>query len=254
MQKKAQMHRLRRCRKKERHSGFTLIELMTVIVVMGIIFFIALPALNNISGASKLETAANAVHSMMNMARQYAIVQNQPTYVVFNDEYTTSDPDMAYRSIAVFTIDINTASGIITPNEGHFLKEWETLPHGLVFDPDVNPTQKTKNVFLPDGGLGWKGGYRRHNILKIEGKDHIVIGFYPKGKPSFDYRTYIAEGFYDPQNWNLVKTSRQCKEVRTKRSGAISVTDMVYNDSDRLVRLDGEAIDEGWEDTEENDD
>jgi prepilin-type N-terminal cleavage/methylation domain-containing protein len=132
-------------------GGFTLAELLVVILIIGIMLAVALPSLTNITGVSKLDAAANAVHSAVKLARQYALTHNQPTYLVFHDDLTAtgSDSHMAYRAYAVFTINThaNTPGTTIVPQKaGYYLTGWEMLPVGVVFD---GITGGKDNIFQP---------------------------------------------------------------------------------------------------------
>lgn len=170
-----------------KRCGFTLAELLVVIAIMGLLFTIALPALNKMTGQSKLEAAANTVHSAAKLARQYAITHKQPTFLVFHDPQ--SDPALAYQAFAIFSINIHTPP--ITQTNGYFIQEWQRLPAGVIFDPDVDPSQ---NVFGTTSG-DWQGALSDFNELRIGGTTYLVLGFKPSGKAaSASDQIYLAEG------------------------------------------------------------
>jgi prepilin-type N-terminal cleavage/methylation domain-containing protein len=67
-----------------RRNGFTLIEMVIVIVVMGLILMIAMPKLTNWSDGAAARGARTKATSMLAKARASAIQNNKPTRVEFN--------------------------------------------------------------------------------------------------------------------------------------------------------------------------
>ncbi len=204
-------------RKKQR--GFTLAELLVTIAIIGFLFAIALPSFQNIGGQSKLDAAANAVHSAAKFARQYAVAHNQPTFLVFHDDHSTSNPELAFKSYAVFTI--NTHNGTPTQNDGYFVKDWETLPVGISFDPDVD---SGNNIFQPTTSL-WDAGFDdNNNTLQIQGVSYIILGFKPNGQCGSTSRwIFLAESaaLNSP-------TQRQGRFVKFRTTGKSKIVDCIY--------------------------
>ena len=206
--------------------GFTLAELLVVIAIIGIMFAIALPALNQISGQSKLEAAANAVHSAAKLARQHAITHKQPTYLVFHD--TLSDPALAYLSYAIFTIDIHNPP--VTQSDGYFVKDWERLPAGVIFDPIAGSTNNMFDVSTD----GWQGGLSKNNELRIMGSSYVVCGFKPSGETaSASHQIYLAEGNVAGGQPNINK-SGSGKEIRYTTFGNSKISDCTYDKNGTL--------------------
>jgi prepilin-type N-terminal cleavage/methylation domain-containing protein len=79
--------------KQGRSTGFSLVELLIVIAVIGIMSVFAMVGLGSASSSSQTHKAMSHLGGVMDFARQYAIAQNTYTYVAFNqvgDVLTTS--------------------------------------------------------------------------------------------------------------------------------------------------------------------
>ena len=202
-------------------SGFTLAEMLVVIALIGLLFALVLPALDSITNASKLDAAANSVHSASKLARQYALSHAQPTYLVFHNDRA------AY---AVFSI--NTHTNPVTQAEGYFLMPWEPLPAGIVFD---DTSGGTTNVFVPTTAT-WDGAISKNNLLKIQGTTYIVQAFDPMGKSgSTSHWIHITEGFYTSDG--LQRTAPRGKQIQFSISGKSRIIDIRYVDNDQVEEL-----------------
>ncbi|WP_372846789.1 Tfp pilus assembly protein FimT/FimU [Pontiella sp.] len=213
-------------------NGFTLAELLVVIAIIAIMFLIALPALMDIAGQTKLDSAANAVHSAAKLARQFAVANNQPTYLVFNEGQT--DAALAYRAYAVFTVDIHSPP--VTQEDGEFLTPWEPLPPGVVFD--ATASEDNNNVFLVGGS--WAGGFGRNRQLRVGNSTYVALGFKPTGTQNLAYThdIHLAEGFYDEVG-QLVHTSvpGQGARIRIEGGGDSWIAPIVYDESGEIAEI-----------------
>ncbi|HZD93589.1 MAG TPA: prepilin-type N-terminal cleavage/methylation domain-containing protein [Candidatus Sulfotelmatobacter sp.] len=83
-----------------RERGFSLVELMTVCVVLIIISAIAVPNIARINASYKLDASGHSVASLLQQARMQAVKTNQPAYAKYDNAtgmvYITSDPGLAY--------------------------------------------------------------------------------------------------------------------------------------------------------------
>lgn len=202
-------------------DGFTLAEMLVVIALIGLLFALILPALDSITNASKLDDAANAVHSASKLARQYALSHDQPTYLVFHNDRA------AY---AVFSINIHTNP--VTQAEGYFLMPWEPLPAGIVFDDSAGGTT---NIYIPTTA-SWDGAISKNNLLKIQGTTYIVQAFDPMGKSgSASHWIHIAEGFYTSDG--LQRTAPRGKQIQFSLSGKSRIIDIRYTDNGQVEEL-----------------
>lgn len=113
--------------RKTRQQGFTLAEMISVLVIMAIILSIAIPTVTNLTKANALNAAAREVSNTLSLARQYAITHRIRTRVVFPYSATTvSSLAPAYLSYAVMTNNVNAGTWA-------YVTKWEHLPTGAVF-------------------------------------------------------------------------------------------------------------------------
>ena len=70
--------------KSSTESGFSLIELLMVVALVGIVSVIGMPLLGQIAGSIELGEAARQVERELQSARMAAVAANQPVRVMFN--------------------------------------------------------------------------------------------------------------------------------------------------------------------------
>jgi prepilin-type N-terminal cleavage/methylation domain-containing protein len=126
--------------------GFTLVELLAVILIMGMLMLIAIPSFQSANRGGRTRTATLQLNSAVSLARQTAITTRQNVHIVFPDSgltYDESTVDLAYRSYAIYGA-----------RDG-YMGEWRRLPEGVIFDNAFRPPSETgtgsRNVFRQTG-------------------------------------------------------------------------------------------------------
>lgn len=165
-------------------AGFTLVEVLVVLVIVVILAGVTVPAIVGMGRGSALQGAISNVRSTISLARQWAITNRKHTYVVFPDVTLiarTSGEVYAYRAYAVYEYDPIT-------QVGQYVSDWKFLPKGMVFDDDAGRGQNVygtdrKSVAYPENGSA-------NEFLN-------VIGFKPTGSAMVPtgYEVYLREGY-----------------------------------------------------------
>lgn len=82
-----------------RNKGFTLIEIMVVITIIGLFAAVALPAMSEMMAGSKTRSLADSIASGLNKARSEALARNVPMRFQLVD---TMDNTCAYSTASPF--------------------------------------------------------------------------------------------------------------------------------------------------------
>jgi len=140
--------------KKECRSGFTIAELLVVMVIISIILGIAIPRFNRASTGTKLKTTADSLTGLLETAKSYAQAQHTSCSVVLDGGGTKIsmmkkdiddvDNDTDIEEFIEFDRGISVPSGITV-----YLTADNTLtfsPYGGVESPDDDITVTASSI------------------------------------------------------------------------------------------------------------
>jgi prepilin-type N-terminal cleavage/methylation domain-containing protein len=118
--------------------GFTLVEMLAVVAIMGLVMAITVVAFTGIGRGAAISAAANQMHSSLRLARQYAVTRRIPVAFLvcdsdFADRYGRAasgddiEPEKLFgKSYAIFDI-----------RHGRYLQPWTELPKNVTFDERI---------------------------------------------------------------------------------------------------------------------
>jgi prepilin-type N-terminal cleavage/methylation domain-containing protein len=156
-----------RARASER--GYSLVELMVVVAIIGIFSLITIPAMTNFSRANKIRAAVRTLNGDLRAVRTLAITQSTPMTMTFYTGQNPTDKDLRAR------YDL--------PNAVAATRRVKRLDDIVYFVGDENATVTI--TFLPNGTIqGMTGTTTRTLQLSSEYElpnDDVTITFSPTG-------------------------------------------------------------------------
>ena len=132
-------------RRDEPRKGFTLVELMVVVVIIAILVMVAAPVFQGATRGGALRSASFTFSTALTLARQAAITQRQYIYVIIPDNNPAlfsanpREAEKAYKAFAPYS------------RKDGYMAEWTMLPPGIVFNPTFAVgLAATRNIFVKD--------------------------------------------------------------------------------------------------------
>ncbi|MCQ2396392.1 MAG: hypothetical protein MJ106_01690 [Lentisphaeria bacterium] len=141
---------------KKNTRPFTLIEILTVIVVIAVIIGVTVPAYNRLMTGNAVSYGNRIVTSQLNMARTHACAKRRNVAVLFTDynisSYTgeAADEPVALKAFRCAYVNYDAGSTHWEFQEWVEGTKWEYLPNGAFF-----PTTDASTVDAKDASDGF---------------------------------------------------------------------------------------------------
>jgi len=132
-----------------RSSGFTLVELMVVILIIGILSGIVLTAMGGGNEEGSLDGGISQTRSLFSLARSGAIARKATMRVIIHADPSDTERYLRYFNI-VYLADVNNTPNNTNDDEWLAYTQGEFLPDGVYFCPAMSVqdgTDKNLNVW-----------------------------------------------------------------------------------------------------------
>ena len=126
------------------NRGFTLVELLAVVVIIGLMITISIPSLHRITQSSALGNGTRQFTDQVSMARTYAMVNSKDVYLVVPYSQTTAANNTlsntyCYVSYGFCVSALSSWSAAVNPlSQVSYIDAVQYLPQGAVFCDQVN--------------------------------------------------------------------------------------------------------------------
>jgi prepilin-type N-terminal cleavage/methylation domain-containing protein len=106
-------------------KGFTIIEILAVLVIMGLVLGLSVPAITGLTKANQLANSARLVSNLCSIARSEAVTKRVITCVAIVENWT-GQVEANHRRMSIWRWDEQVSNWIQ-------ISKWEELPQGIAF-------------------------------------------------------------------------------------------------------------------------
>ncbi|MEI8064381.1 MAG: type II secretion system protein, partial [Verrucomicrobiota bacterium] len=136
-------------RRFKNHNGFTLVELLAVIIIIGLLIAVSIPSLARITQANALSNATRQFSDQVAMARTYALVNAQNVYLVV--AYSDNNCYTAYGFCVSAVNQLANNLNVDPLSTVTYIDAVQHLPAGAIFTDQISNIA-TANVPFPTNG------------------------------------------------------------------------------------------------------
>ena len=144
-------------------AGFTLIELMIVLVILAVTLTLAAPAFQEIQEANRLQTTASTIVTAVNFAKSEAVTRNDDVYMCPSSDGSTCSGNYEGGWILHIGTDATTPTQVLRVFDGIAAQDkirgsdGAAVTAALTFRPDGSGTAQVFTVCPPDldAGVAW---------------------------------------------------------------------------------------------------
>lgn len=196
-------------------AGFTLVEMLVTVTVIGVISAVSVPAFNGVGSSTSLSNGARQVSGVLSMARSEAIARNTNIrFAVAKDWYNQSESNFRKYSLWEWNKETETYE---------LLTGWSELPNGVVLEPYLPEYLKSASYVTEDatavrGDYVLEDAYDAKAQFATEDEEVYMnfIEFLPNGSvriPNGNSRNaiFVLTGGFTDQSGEVIRQQEEVK-------------------------------------------
>lgn len=156
---------------KKRMPGFTLLELMVVLVIVGLLLGLGVPAMGNFISSSRMTSAANDVVGALHLARSEAMKRRVPVSFCTSADALVADPACADSELLQGWIVFVDTDGDGTRDAGE-----EVLKQGPAPAGDIVGTASLDPLALTWVETGFTAGAATLTLTLCDARGNVASG------------------------------------------------------------------------------
>jgi type IV fimbrial biogenesis protein FimT len=116
------------------HDGFTMIEMMSALAVIAVLFGLAVPSFSRYMGQNRATAAQNDLATAMNLARSEALKRASPVSVCASTTGNSCAAGAVWSSGWIAFTDSTGARGTVDGPQDEILQRWTAVEGAVLFE------------------------------------------------------------------------------------------------------------------------